>query len=367
MTTVAPQEPPAPHAPTAPPIAADAPDDRDRYASWVRRVIAWLLDAAVVATVSFVGAGRFAATLGWIPWPGGQDAASVPATSWALGASAVLLALQAWTGHTPGKRAVHVAVVRSRDGRPLGLLTTVAREVLHLVDAFLMIGFLRPLWHRRRRTFADSIVGSDVVVGRPAAPLPWVAWLRARVGRRLVTPEQVTAAATAICLVALAAAVLPARGASGGAVWTCGGAPLAPDAARPALAGARLGSATWSSERRLGITRSHLVDPATITWRYAGNPTALTAQIVSPGRQVDVRVDLGTATATVDDVPARVRVLSGWSVGVSAEGGADADAARAVVTLPGSVDLRDGVTLLTAAIEPATGAASQCVRATEAQ
>lgn len=357
MTTVAPQEP---HAPTAPQVVGDAPDDRERYASWVRRVIAWLFDAAVVAMVSFLGAGRFASTFGWIPWLGGESASAEPATGWALGASAVLLALQAWTGHTPGKRAVHIAVVSARDGRPLGVVATIGREILHLVDAFLMIGFLRPLWHRRRRTFADSIVGSDVVVGRPTGPLLWVAWLQRRIGRRLVTPKQVTDLSTAICLVALAAAVLVQHGTFDAGAWSCGTAAPAPGSPRPALLETELASPTWTWERRLGVERSRLTDPATLSWNYVGNPTALTADFDASGRPVSVRVDLDRATATVDGVPARFQVLPGTTDTFAYSGEVDSDASHVVVTLPTTVDLRAGGALRAATIAPGTGSPLVC-------
>lgn len=358
MTTVAPHEP---HVPTAPQVPGDAEDDRDRYASWVRRVVAWLFDAAVVATVSFLATGRFQAAVAWIPWPGGDATASRPATGWALGTSAVLLALQAWTGHTPGKRAVHIAVVSSRDGRPLGIVATVARELLHLVDALLMIGFLRPLWHRRRRTFADSIVGSDVVVGRPAEALLWVAWLQRRIGRRLVTPKQVTDLATGICLVGVLA-LFSQHGAGTGPAWSCGGVPPTPGSVQATLVQTELATASWSWERRLGITRSRLTDPATVTWNYVGEPTALTVELVASGRPVAARVDLDAMTATVDGVPARFEVLAGTSDTFSM-GEADAEASHVVLMLPGSVDLGGGGALRTATIEPGTGDALHCALA----
>ena len=41
------------------------------------------------------------------------------------------------------------------------------RVPLHALDLMLFIGFLRPLWHRRHQTFADSITKTLVLAGRP--------------------------------------------------------------------------------------------------------------------------------------------------------------------------------------------------------
>ncbi len=82
----------------------------------------------------------------------------------------VLLGMQAYTGSTPGKLVMSIAVLDSTTGRPLGLWRMTVRWFAHLLDAILLIGYLRPLWDPKRRTFADSLVGSDAVV------LPAVGW-----------------------------------------------------------------------------------------------------------------------------------------------------------------------------------------------
>ncbi len=43
----------------------------------------------------------------------------------------------------------------------------------HILDALLYIGFLRPLWHPQRRTFADSLC-STVVLRRVRPPVPFL-------------------------------------------------------------------------------------------------------------------------------------------------------------------------------------------------
>ena len=168
-------------------------------ASWLRRVVALLLDWAVLAFATFLILGNvgsfppvpFYTVDGLTHWP------RVGTWPWwgvvALIASYVLL--QAYTGRTPGKAAVAISVVDDTSGRPVGLLRTVARWILHLFDAILCIGYLRPLWHAEGRTFADSGVRS-LVVHRPAE-----------------RATAVSLAATTVCVVAVAAVVTSSMGA----------------------------------------------------------------------------------------------------------------------------------------------------------
>jgi Mce-associated membrane protein len=144
-------------------------------ASWSRRVVARLLDHALLATVGFlafpvqpvdvpsfvVGFGRQV----------GPTAASWWSDGWAVGAVVVGLLMQAYLGSTPGKLVAGVTVVRLADGRPAGLLRTIGREVAHVLDSILLLGFLRPLWNRRRQTFADSLVGTVALVARGPGPV----------------------------------------------------------------------------------------------------------------------------------------------------------------------------------------------------
>jgi Mce-associated membrane protein len=72
----------------------------------------------------------------------------------------------------------------------------VARPFLHLADAILLIGYLRPLWHPRRRTFADSALGTVAVETRRPRLQPW---LRTLVPGSRAGSVAVTAAAVVVC------------------------------------------------------------------------------------------------------------------------------------------------------------------------
>jgi Mce-associated membrane protein len=143
-------------------------DDDVEYARWSRRVVGALLDEGLLAGVTWLALGE-EGRAPWLSIPVPDQDGQVPWTQswWVVAAVAVVLLLQAWTGWSPGKLVVGIAVVRDRDLRPAGLLRTLVRWPLHILDSILFIGLLRPLWHRERRTFADSIVGTVVVRRRP--------------------------------------------------------------------------------------------------------------------------------------------------------------------------------------------------------
>ena len=128
----------------------------------------------------------------------------------------------------------------------------------HLLDAILLVGYLRPLWNPRRQTFADSIVGTLAVQTREPPPHPWFARYRR-------APS--AAGSTVVSAAALVAVVLgmtfSASSTSGGSVaqapvpctddGTVAGAVATADATR-----------TWSEqvERRGWVSRVRRTSPA---------------------------------------------------------------------------------------------------------
>jgi Mce-associated membrane protein len=261
------------------------------YASWGRRVVAALLDGAVLtgATWLVLGSGSEAPSLTPVP-PGLPVAEGV---SWVsspilVALVVVLLALQGYTGATPGKRVVGIAVVRASTGRPVGLVTSALRVVAHLLDAILLIGYLRPLWDAKCRTFADSMVGTLVLQTRDAPLHPWFARLArpTRAGSALAT-----AGSVAVC--ALGVGFSTTTTSTG---WM--GTALVPCSAQTGLdvataTASRDGS--WSQERRLWVTRpAAQQDEAqlSITWHWEGPAGDVAAPTV-------IRTDLLDASGVV--------------------------------------------------------------------
>lgn len=159
------------------------PADEPVLASWLRRVVAAILDGSILggATWIVLGPGGSAPSLTpmfQIDASGGLDVVAWLSSPWLVGLLVAMLALQGWTGATPGKRVAGVAVVRASDGLPVGLLASALRVVAHVLDAILLIGYLRPIWNDQKQTFADSIVGTLAVQTREPPAHPWFARFR---------------------------------------------------------------------------------------------------------------------------------------------------------------------------------------------
>lgn len=134
-------------------------------ASWLARAGAFsvdvLLGVAVIATMALLTLS--APQRGWLWWVLTGAAAVV-----FLVMAVNRLALPAIIGWSLG-RAVFGIAVRRPDGAPVGIARLALRDLAHLLDtASLFIGWLWPLWDRRRRTFADLLLRTEVhKVDRP--------------------------------------------------------------------------------------------------------------------------------------------------------------------------------------------------------
>jgi uncharacterized RDD family membrane protein YckC len=67
-------------------------------------------------------------------------------------------------GQSIGKRVLGMRLVAVATGRPVGFRVAVGRQAAHLLDGLpLWLGYLWPLWDRRRQTFADKVCATLVV------------------------------------------------------------------------------------------------------------------------------------------------------------------------------------------------------------
>jgi len=233
----------------APAPAAEHRPAQPAYAHWWRRAVGSLLDGALVAAVAWLATGAPlpvpALTVPWLPLAVDGIEPAGRFSWWTCGAVAAVLLLQALVGVTPGKAVVGIRLVRESDGAPAGVLRTVGREVLHLLDWVLLIGWLRPLWHPRRQTFADTVASTVVVRSRVDLP--------ARLVAAVLT-------ATAAALV-----VAPTVGESGAVIVSC----TFDDT--PAVVGSISLRVPGDVEiSRLGIHRSSPATPSSgVTWEPA--------------------------------------------------------------------------------------------------
>jgi len=148
------------------------------YANWFKRVGAYLVDqiAMVIAALPlWIGYGMAVASAETTTNPDG----SVTVTGAPSGASVLLLVLGAitalaffvWnycirqgrTGYSLGKSALGIKLIGEETGQPIGAGMSFLRQLLHIVDGICYLGYLWPLWDRKRQTFADKILKTVVI------------------------------------------------------------------------------------------------------------------------------------------------------------------------------------------------------------
>ena len=305
-------------------------------ASWGRRVVATLLDSAILTGVAWLATGDGPV---WSLMLWGES--GVDSSSWGFVALVVLVLLQAYTGATPGKRVVGIRILRASTGRPAGLLRTIGRDLAHLVDALLMIGYLRPLWHSRRRTFADSICDTDAV----HLPPPWSAVNGA-------TPGQ--ARTTWLALVASVVGVLLSVGPSSTRTDEVTDAACTVTGSTPVTV--TVGRATdVTTTSRLGIVRSERTERPTVEWTSerageSGLWVRLAYTAAGGERGVDSSTQFGVAGGWGDEGDVERSSSDTWGRVTLP---ADSDLARAARPLDWRAEVFDGKTSLGTCSGPA--------------
>jgi uncharacterized RDD family membrane protein YckC len=149
---------------------------QEAYTPWLTRVLAWLIDSVPIFIVYGIG---------WLLLIGTRETACITDTSQydlgefcATGASTlgqvsmviawlVVLAYVIWnygyrqgtTGSSIGKSIMKFKVVSEKTGQPIGFGMSVVRQIAHIVDSVICyIGYLFPLWDKKRQTLADKIM-----------------------------------------------------------------------------------------------------------------------------------------------------------------------------------------------------------------
>ncbi len=311
------------------------------YASWGQRVLAALLDSAVLGGVTWLFAGTGVAgpvlTPGTSPGRPAQDLTPwLEAAPWLAVVALAMLALQGWTGFTPGKRVLGIAVVVEDGDRPAGLLGAVLRVVAHVLDAVLLVGYLRPLWHAERRTFADSLVGTVVVKATRLRPVPWFGRLARRVPAA-TSPRAgraVSVAAGVVCLLGLGFGV--PIGVSGGyatatAEAECVVAPSAEGGDAVTAVGATVTAHGWRQwERRLWVRRPTVDETVvTVRWEWAR------AEGSVPGVELAASARAGGRVLASVAGPAEVHAETATGAGVASEGDVVLHGVPGPAALPG--------------------------------
>jgi uncharacterized RDD family membrane protein YckC len=161
-----------------PPPGYPAPPLRSDYASWGQRVLARLIDQSP----TYVGLIIFCA--GYLLWV--VDLALSSRTTPSQGAAVamtiglgVMLASLAWvaynrwmiagkTGQSLGKRLTKIMLIGEETNAPIGSLNAFIRDLVHILDALTVVGYLWPLWSVNKQTFGDKIMKTIVVNAEPS-------------------------------------------------------------------------------------------------------------------------------------------------------------------------------------------------------
>jgi uncharacterized RDD family membrane protein YckC len=138
--------------------------DNAKLASWPLRLAAGAIDyLPLILIIDLLGQAH-AAALGFV-----------------IAAAAILannVYMQGITGQSLGKRIVGIRLVTAVEDGPAsfrfvlpGVGRCLTRQLAHFLDSLVFyLGYFRPIWHRRRQTWADSIA-STAVLDRSAAGL----------------------------------------------------------------------------------------------------------------------------------------------------------------------------------------------------
>jgi uncharacterized RDD family membrane protein YckC len=144
-----------------------------QYASWGRRLVAYLLDALIVFALIAVALVVPIALAALFPEDGAGSVIAVALVALAFAAAVIgpfvyhtVLTGNA-RGQTWGKRALGVRVVGDGDGGPIGYGRAFGRYFITFVFGFfffpMIVDYLWPLWDAKNQTIHDKLVGSVVV------------------------------------------------------------------------------------------------------------------------------------------------------------------------------------------------------------
>ena len=67
------------------------------------------------------------------------------------------------TGQSLGKRVTKTRLVGEETYAPIGARNAFIRDLVHILDALTVVGYLWPLWDDQRQTFADQIMNTVVI------------------------------------------------------------------------------------------------------------------------------------------------------------------------------------------------------------
>ena len=147
---------------------------RSDYAIWSKRVRARLIDQLPTYLGLIIFGVGYLIFLVRLASPGGSaPQLEGPAVAMIIG-SGVMLASLGWvaynrwhiagkTGRSLGKRISKITMVGAETNAPIGPRYAFIRDLVHILDALTVVGYLWPLWDDKRQTFADQVMKTVVI------------------------------------------------------------------------------------------------------------------------------------------------------------------------------------------------------------
>jgi uncharacterized RDD family membrane protein YckC len=152
---------------------------RSDYATWGQRVRARLIDQGptYLGLIIFY-AGYLASVIELSRSGRSTPDFETAAVAMIIGLSVILASL-AWvaynrwmiagkTGQSLGKRMTKLRLIGEETNTPIGAKNAFIRDLVHILDALTLVGYLCPLWDDRKKTFGDKIMKTIVVRATPS-------------------------------------------------------------------------------------------------------------------------------------------------------------------------------------------------------
>lgn len=148
--------------------APGVPGGGAAYAEWIKRVGGYLVDVVLlIPAYILIFVGVAVAGSGGIGETSGAGMFFMVLGCIGLFGVAIwnMVFRQGRTGWSVGKQVVGIRLIAERTGEPLGPGPTLVRLLAHTLDSLACyLGWLWPLWDKKRQTFADKIMGTVVIV-----------------------------------------------------------------------------------------------------------------------------------------------------------------------------------------------------------
>jgi uncharacterized RDD family membrane protein YckC len=158
--------------PPAPGYFAALP--RNDYATWGRRMRARLIDQGptYLGLIIFY-AGYLISVIELSRSNRSTPDFQTAAVAMIIGCSVIFASL-AWvaynrwmiagkTGQSLGKRTTKIRLIGEATNTPIGAKNAFIRDLVHILDALTLVGYLWPFWDSKKQTFADKIMRTIVV------------------------------------------------------------------------------------------------------------------------------------------------------------------------------------------------------------